>query len=385
MKHAASKWYLYMCLISACIGAGCSVKQSAPAAEEQASSMSGYGMHAWYYFTPNGFAQTDAPQHAPETAAKPWTEAVRIASAGTSGSKAIAVVNRLGIVDFSSGTPILTNDTDIFAAVTADRLLFLDGSPVFHLYRNTYFNAKTETVPAGSRPLLVRFDTDSALCIPVLTTGDIGVAPDQEVTGISLYGGEWFCAVKKTEAERTSFSYLRFASAAGAEAVPDAQSAAVTVTEIDADAFRRTQKPRDFSEAPERLQFLFNAVPDTVPFYLSCRTEYSAAPVLYDKNSDEPKSTGYTAQGNAQLTERFSVAVFSDGTTYAAGFQNGAAEGRPPVIVFRLPKLPAGFVYGEFALNSDTLYVAWEESDFYKIGRSGFIAVDLQKLLTGVL
>ena len=40
-------------------------------------------------------------------------------------------------------------------------------------------------------------------------------------------------------------------------------------------------------------------------------------------------------------------------------------------------KLPEGFSYGEFTIQGHTLYASWEETDFYKTARSGFISVDL--------
>ena len=48
---------------------------------------------------------------------------------------------------------------------------------------------------------------------------------------------------------------------------------------------------------------------------------------------------------------------------------------------FRLPLLPSGFSYGEEAISGNTLYVAWEESSFFKTGRAGFITVDLKPIL----
>lgn len=39
--------------------------------------------HQWYYFSPLGLFPVDAPQQAPEVAAKPWTEAIRLANAGS--------------------------------------------------------------------------------------------------------------------------------------------------------------------------------------------------------------------------------------------------------------------------------------------------------------
>ena len=54
-------------------------------------------------------------------------------------------------------------------------------------------------------------------------------------------------------------------------------------------------------------------------------------------------------------------------------------NGRP--VVIRLPVLPENFVYSDFVITGTSLYAAWEETSFYKIGRSGFLYVDLENTL----
>ena len=43
--------------------------------------------------------------------------------------------------------------------------------------------------------------------------------------------------------------------------------------------------------------------------------------------------------------------------------------------------MPAGYNYGEVAIAGNYLYVAWEQTIFYKTGRSGFISVNLEDVL----
>ena len=79
---------------------------------------------------------------------------------------------------------------------------------------------------------------------------------------------------------------------------------------------------------------------------------------------------------NASAGKKYVAAIFSDGTTYIKS--NESDE----VSAFRLPLLPAGYIYGDFAISGDSLYVAWEQSSFYKTGRSGFLQVNLQSVLS---
>ena len=73
--------------------------------------------HQWYYFTHRGFYPIDLPQNAPEVAEKPWTEAIRISAAGNNSSDNCALVNRLGILDFTTGKPELFRDIMLFVDV----------------------------------------------------------------------------------------------------------------------------------------------------------------------------------------------------------------------------------------------------------------------------
>ena len=133
-------------------------------------------------------------------------------------------------------------------------------------------------------------------------------------------------------------------------------------------------------------------MPESFEFYLSCREEGRLAPVLYDNTKAQSPAGGYLAQGWGFLSTAGAAALFSDGTVYitksllmqAENQADQDASGTPTdiggVIAFRLPKLPAGFSYGEFTIQGNTLYAGWEETDFYKTARSGFIAVDLSSI-----
>lgn len=339
--------------------------------------------HTWYYLDKEGFSQIDLPQNAPDTAIKPWTEAVRIAGAGTQGDTSCALVNRLGILDFSSGRPELIRDMQLFPDVTADSLLFTKEGPTFHMYRNSYFNTNAEPKDQTEkeRPLLVRYDVERKICIPVLTYEDFGISNDSQVTSILPKNGAWMTVIKTVTPEKTTFRYMVFSTPDSDGSIPNPAAAAVTTKEIDADTFRQAQKPIPFVESPEQLKKLFFAVPNTFEFYLSCRTEGQSAAQLYDNTLNQSPHGGYTSQGCSLLfPEGKSVAVFSDGTTYITNSMLHQDEKEEGITVFRLPKLPAGFVYGEISIFDSTLYVAWEETDFYKTGRSGFIQVNLTKI-----
>jgi hypothetical protein len=84
----------------------------------------------------------------------------------------------------------------------------------------------------------------------------------------------------------------------------------------------------------------------------------------------------------AIISQSWSAALFEDGTLYIEGALPGKhiLRGGKPVAI-RLPKLDKGYIYSDFVISGTTLYAAWEETDFYKIKRSGFLSVDLDSTL----
>lgn len=365
--------------------------------------------HQWYYFTHRGFYPVVLPQESPEVAEKPWTEAVRISAAGNNISDNCALVNRLGILDFTSGRPELFRDIMLFDNVTADTLIFTKGGPVFHLYQNTHFNQQSHgyltssdqgAEDSFSRPLLVRYDRNQKLCTPVLTYGNMNLPLEAQLTSIIPQEDAWIGAVKIQKKDVVNFKYITFEALDKDGTIPDASKEIIPTTDIDADTFRQAQKPISLKNAPILLQQLFAQVPESFEFYISCREEGKLAPVLYDNTKNQSPAGGYLAQGWGYLSPAGASALFPDGTVYitksllteandtnkegeAAQQQNTGVPVSPStsgVIAFRLPKLPEGFSYGEFTIHNQTLYAGWEETDFYKTARSGFISVDLSAI-----
>ena len=71
------------------------------------------------------------------------------------------------------------------------------------------------------------------------------------------------------------------------------------------------------------------------------------------------------------LNDTFSLAIFTDGTSFFEGsVQDKYVVNNGKTVAFRLPKLPMGFSYGTIAVEKNILYVAWEEKLFYEVGRT---------------
>ncbi|MBO6219696.1 MAG: hypothetical protein J6N81_09040 [Treponema sp.] len=336
--------------------------------------------HKWFYFSNDSYAETDLPQHSPIHSLKPWTESIRVCDGNiTADGKAILLVNHLGALYFDeSDAPALIQDYQLFSDSTAGNLVFESGIPYFTLVKNSFFNKTASQNPNQSH--IIRLSTEQKMFFPVVTYGELNIEQTGEVTGTFFDGTDWFSSVKSTKNNKVTFHYIKWKSLvdlASVQPFASTQSTgSISVSEISESSYRNLVTPEDFSKAPLRLKLLLKSIPKDFDFVLTCRDAGGSSPRYFSNGLDED---GMVA--NAIIKDNWICAVFGDGTTYFCG----SLDGLPLInggktVAFRLPKLPSRYSYQAFALSGKYLIVAWEESDFYKTGRSGFLTVDMEKL-----
>lgn len=354
--------------------------------------------HTWYYFTDTSFKEVDLPQNAPQSLEKPWTESVRISSmapipdtANYDSYNAFAVVNRLGILAISSDNVTLFSDASIFPQDTADSLVFCNGIPVFYLYRSTFFNEdilleansllennsfEQKISVSLSRPFLVEFNPQSNICYPLVSYSNLKLSDNDQITGYFWNGKTWACSVKEMKEDKVEFSYFCWEPIVPLTELSPALNKDVFIfSSLTEDGYRKLNTPLLFSEAPLELKDLLTAIPKDFSFYITYRNNSGTSPINYYNEGNESVTP---LNANAQIAKRsgYIAALFEDGTTYLENTSTSAKT------AFRLPKLPIGFSYGEFSIAGNYLYAAWEENNFYKTIRSGFIKVALDKVLS---
>lgn len=353
-------------------------------AEDISSSKS--KSHSWYYFTDNGFYNIDLPQNAPLLLTKAWTEAVRISTAANIPSKeyarptdtdAYAVVNRLGILALNGNDVRLYQDKAIFTGETADSLVFSAGTPVFCLYRSTFFNEGFSTnfnALQQSRPFLVQFNPVTKMCYPLVSYANLNVDEKNQVSGYFWDGKVWACSIKSESENYVQFDYLSWTPIVPLTDLSPALNKDVflfyQITEVE---YRRLNTPQLYSSAPAELKDLLSAIPSSLCMYIVYRDGSGTSPKSYYQEGNG--AVPVNAKAAIAPASSFIAAMFEDGTTYLKNTDSGE------FYAFRLPKLPGGYKYSEFCISKDVLLASWEETDFYKTGRTGFIKVDLKTLL----
>ncbi len=338
--------------------------------------------HAWYYFTNANLVQIQLPQVSQLQSLKPWTENLRVSAANTDADgNGFLLVNRLGVLIFEgTAEPVLVHDIRLFGSSTAENLVFDRGIPYFTLYRNAFFNkAIAESASSNeNRPYLVRVSRENRMLYPALTYGDLDVSGACEIVGTVFDGDSWISAIKKTDDERTNFAYRQWKPLLALESVqPVTRAGKITVAPSTEEQFYAARVPQDFSAAPARLQGLLRSIPADFPFLLTCYTAGGTSPRFFVRGEDGAAAMAIIADG-------WICAVFSDGTTYFNGaLKNRAVLNGGANLAFRLPKLPKDYRYTHFCVSGDFLVVGWEESNFYKTGRSGILVVDMAKIFYG--
>lgn len=347
--------------------------------------------HNWYYFANNGYKQIDKLANVPYQMSLPWTEAVRISSANNTTDtegftcKAYAVVNRSGIITFKGEKISLSTDINLFSERTAGNLVFLNNTPIFSVYKSSFFN-DTITDPdykkdQSTHLFLVQFDDTAKISYPIINCNNITSEPNSEVTDFYWDGLNWTCSVKTISDIKNSFSYIRFKPTVSLLTLsPSTSKDLIVVEETDVDSFRAAKEYKDYKGAPERIKSLLSGFDKTLPFIIDVKNSGGSSSRTYVNTI--AGSTEKNLQAKAILAQSWSGALFEDGTLFLEGALPGKhiLRGGKPVAI-KLPKLPAGFVYSDFVISDTTLYAAWEETSFYKTGRSGFLQVNLDKTL----
>lgn len=346
--------------------------------------------HAWYYFSNTTFIQTDHPQDTPSQPQKPWTETIRISSANNSSENdedfsAYALVNRLGVLKFENDAIYLSHDVNLFSDRTAGNLVFVNNTPVFSVYKSTFFNDSASDSEYkkddSSHLFLIQFDPKAKISYPILNCNNITDSPNSEITDFYWNGFEWCCSIKTITDTKNEFDYAIFKPLVPLLTLsPSTASSSLSISKTDAPFFRSTRAHLNYETAPERIKKLLSGFDSKLSFIVEVKNAGGSSPRIYENSV--LVNSGKALNAKAILSQSWSAALFEDGTLFLEGALPGRhilRSGMP--VAIRLPKLPSGFVYSDFVISGTTLYAAWEETSFYKTGRSGFLQVNLDRTL----
>ncbi|NLM00055.1 MAG: hypothetical protein GX220_01180 [Treponema sp.] len=332
--------------------------------------------HRWYYFTKDNFLPITEVKNIPEVFDKPWSQATRISKAIQSGQNSIFAVNRLGFLLFDSNTNDikLFKDETIFSNSTVDSLFILNDKTIFSVYHNDFFS---ETKIKNTNTFMYQFKIDNGIFYPLLEKKQLNLSNDAQIISLVHKDNVFFANIKSYENEKIIFSYIKFPVGL------ISKDFSAQIESIGCDVFRNLLMPKSFNEAPLRLKKLLERLPSTLNFQIDCKlNDENTVACFINHNLDEEATNTFPVVCKAILQDNFSIAIFSDGTTFFAGsLPEKYILNSGETIAFRLPKLPKNFFYTEIAVCKNILVCGFEEKEFFKIRRTGFITVDLEEIL----
>ncbi|MBO7136163.1 MAG: hypothetical protein J6V73_06005, partial [Spirochaetaceae bacterium] len=335
----------------------------------------------WSAFTKDGIVEIESPSELPTQIFRPWTETLRVSGAAKINNNSYFLINRLGLAllpDSLENQPELITDAMYFTDTTASNLVSVENNPVFHVYRNSFFNSKASEAPL---PFLIQYRAENKIFFPLLRVTDLELNPEAETVHLMYDGSSWAASFKTSTQDKINFTYLQFFSyepLISLTGMP--KPGQIQKQELSIDLFKQIVCNYEFEKAPERVRKLLAQIPPKFSLDLYYSSEKTGTPVNYVRQGSAENALLF--KGAVKDFGTCIISLFEDGTTYFSGaLPNNyiLRNGKP--VVFRLPKLPKGFIYNDFVISGNILYAAWEEEFFYQTARAGFISVDLKKLL----
>lgn len=336
--------------------------------------------HNWYYFTKDNFLKSKEVLNISEVFECPWSEATRISSALQLEKSGFMAVNKLGILHFlEDGNIKLYKDDSIFKNVTIGGLLNINDNPFFYIYKNDFFNNEEN----HNNTFLYHFRAGTGIFYPTLSKSQLQIDKDTEIISLHKEENNFFATLKTVKQDKVIFDYSKIL-------INDINSLLTAAPKylnleknsVDETVIRNFSTPIPFQEAPKRLKSLLERVPGNLHFTVETAINKYDSKVIYINQNQQDLQSNIPISCKAVLNDTYSIGVFADGTTFFAGsLPDKYILNSGKTLAFRLPKLPKGFSYGEIVVAGNNLICSWEEKDFYKILRSGFLVVDLEEVL----
>lgn len=340
----------------------------------------------WYYFSASSYHESPSFKAIPTVTKKPWTLSPFICDMASSGKAEYALINDVGVMEMKGEKVKLYTDDTLFSGRVAQNLEFYEGKPIFSLYKNEFF--KGGKTPSSLDVFLLQFNSEAGVSVPIFSVENLGFSPDWQVTDFVWSEGEFLCSLKRvtqkpmtasdkdSSLERIHFSYISVLPKTPLTSIsPLEASKNISVKKVTKEYFRAKKRERAFSESPSSLSSLLRNVDANFRVKVSY-PEGGSSEIFVKRSTSSPALKAF-----ASVKSTFTACLFEDGSFFMQGALTDSPlinGGRESAIL--LPRLSDGAIYTHFVVSGKFLYAAWEERDFQKISRSGFIRIDLSFL-----
>ncbi len=350
-------------------------------------------LQKWYYFVKNNkgnleIKQTSSINSIPKTDFLPWTESLRLVSVGLMYEKPILLINRGGIITV---TDIKKNaefeSSEIFTTKTIDGFYKTDLGVLIRAYTDIIFSELPKNLNQSQNYCVYRYNSLNKKLIPIIDTESLKLAKKAQLTKL-VYGKNWLASFKTDQNNKVDFNYIEFSnfeklkngefSQMSHEEFMDKTKTEKLIS-IDIKDFKKNiieNKHKNIrlevfkKEASNKIVYIKKETKHTLN--IDDELEDSTQDNDASLSEEEKEITATACEFNTSVDNKYKKAIlFSNGEFLYS--KNGKKWNKDT-----LPKLPKNFVYTYFVIYKGKIWAAWEEQNFFQVGRTGLLEKKLK-------
>ncbi len=326
----------------------------------------------WYYFVPSDKFQilpVNSITEVPKTEFKPWTEAETVVNFGLYYENPLILINKAGILstkDFPDAEKLVTIPE--FKDKTIAGFYKTNLGTMIRFYTNTVFS---DIYDFDTGFCLYRYNSIEKKITPVISAEHFNLKKIAQLTNLS-FNKKWYASFKTEINNQIEFNYFEFASFSD---ILEKNYRTISQQEfIDRTnvkfLHKKTEKNSPFPEITKKL--------------LECEYDNLNIKIFAEELKDKlvffKSDMDSTYKENCKITANTLEFSNSKDKIKAILFNNGKllySKNNQNWKVKELPALPENFVYTSFVIEKNKILAAWEEQNFFQIGKSGLLKINL--------
>lgn len=329
----------------------------------------------------------------------PWTEATNVSGVALL-DKPLFLINKLGFLsfDFENGTikPKLQNFLE-FSKFTAQDFFLTEEGLYFRSYKNLLFCELPSNLPAST--FLYKYNPVTEQIYPAFSVQDLGLRGNAQCTHLQKYGNEYFLSFKTETSAKVDFDFFKISKI---NDLKTKKLVAISKARFQDSVVRENinlDKKYNDDKLKKMISYFAKEIFGEKPVIvnLDLNTSYGESKKLYSFSTSTQDADANTklskneisAQANYNPACEHLQILLPNGELFSLWF---SADNSPKLKKFELPQLPKGFsytyfftqAYREMTNRSKKLHrfiiAFWEEKDFFKVGKTGFVIVPAKGL-----
>lgn len=296
----------------------------------------------------------------------PWTVQERVPDFIVYKNNIIAAVNGYGIAAISSNENIefeYIYNRDVYQYKTITKLYPYNDSVLCHFYFNSILNIKGIKNNGSANTMQYFYSGNpEPINIPFKKNN-----PDWEIISMIPCGeNSFYLEWKREQDNNVNFRYSEVSFNEGTENIINRD---MYRKQFDYADFRVENKKSRINEIVEIIIKELN-ISDNIHFII----EVPEPPFLikYSRNGDSDNDTN-------------EIKIIKNNNSFFALLNDNnkiiIIKNNNQIFSYELPELPLGIKFMEFIAADNLIAVSWEEIDFFNVGNSGIIILDIERLL----